>query len=213
MTGGSSTLPPVYFTEGVETEFTVKFTLEQWTDVISALYTGADLSYPDRAHEVIWHLLKQVEYPNMPVRRGSYALIPGYGWTATFGAALTVATSTGQYLNVLAQQTPPVQLDTVVSEYYALEAGRYRWRYIYNRSPSGGLASFLARRELGTTALFDIPVDQYNAVTQLNRIATGTFVLDTSENWSFEKTIASKNPSSTGYQSQFVALEIWREDV
>jgi len=65
ISGGSSTLPPVQFLPGVPTQFTVSWTQEQFTAVLSALMTGADLSYPDEAHEVVWSLLKQVELPSM----------------------------------------------------------------------------------------------------------------------------------------------------
>lgn len=63
MQGGSSVLPPLQFEPGVETPVLVSWTQEQWNAIFSALMTGADLSYPEQSHQVVWDLLKFVEYP------------------------------------------------------------------------------------------------------------------------------------------------------
>lgn len=56
-------LPPLQFEPEVETPVLVRWTQEQWERVFSALMTGADLSYPEQSHQVVWDLLQFIEYP------------------------------------------------------------------------------------------------------------------------------------------------------
>lgn len=44
-------------------KFVVEMSLNEFTSILSALMTGADLSYPDESHEVVWRFLRQVECP------------------------------------------------------------------------------------------------------------------------------------------------------
>jgi len=63
ISGGSSDLPPVVFIPDTPVRFVVEWTEQEFTEVFSALLTGADLTYPEKSHAVVWNLLKQVEYP------------------------------------------------------------------------------------------------------------------------------------------------------
>ena len=44
-------------------KFVVEMSQNEFTAMLSALMTGADLSYPEKSHEVVWALLRQVECP------------------------------------------------------------------------------------------------------------------------------------------------------
>ena len=44
-------------------KFVVEMSQNEFTSILSALMTGADLSYPENSHEVVWRLLRQVECP------------------------------------------------------------------------------------------------------------------------------------------------------
>lgn len=44
-------------------KFLVEMNLNEFTKILSALMTGADLSFPNEAHEVTWILLRQLECP------------------------------------------------------------------------------------------------------------------------------------------------------
>jgi len=44
-------------------KFLVEMSLSETTKLLSALMTGADLSYPNEAHEVVWIWLRQLECP------------------------------------------------------------------------------------------------------------------------------------------------------
>lgn len=44
-------------------KFVVELSQNEFTSILSALMTGADLSYPENSHEVVWRLLRQVECP------------------------------------------------------------------------------------------------------------------------------------------------------
>lgn len=187
-------------------------TESEWVDVFSALMTGADLSYPDRSHQVVWNLLRNLEFPISMKSYAGFVIMPAYAWQLGAGGAYTTVAATTVWLNVIGQQATPAINNWITTEYYALQAGDYRWRYIYNKSNSSGKASLLARRTLGTTVSLGPDIDQYAAVASVNNVATGTFTLTTSENFNFEKHIDSKNASSSGYNSQFAVLEVWHEE-
>lgn len=55
---------PILFPDNT-TPLKIVFELSQneFTAILSALMTGADLSYPDNAHEVVWYFLRQLECP------------------------------------------------------------------------------------------------------------------------------------------------------
>jgi len=44
-------------------KFVVEMNEQEFTEVFSALLTGADLTYPEKSHDVTWHLLRQLECP------------------------------------------------------------------------------------------------------------------------------------------------------
>ena len=44
-------------------KFVVEMSLNEFTSVLSALMTGADLSYPDESHQVVWNFLRNLECP------------------------------------------------------------------------------------------------------------------------------------------------------
>lgn len=44
-------------------KFVVEMSLNEFTSILSALMTGADLSYPEDSHEIVWRFLRQVECP------------------------------------------------------------------------------------------------------------------------------------------------------
>ena len=44
-------------------KFLVEMSQNEFTKLLSAVMTGADLSYPNESHEVVWILLRQVECP------------------------------------------------------------------------------------------------------------------------------------------------------
>ena len=212
MTGGSGTLPPVYFTEGVPVEFLVSFTLEEWTELLSALYTGADLSYPDRAHEVVWHLVKQVEFPlPIPQYAGSRDIY-AYECDDSTGNNFTVAVDTAQFHNLVGSQSPPAINDAIISSTPVyLAAGDYACSYLYQTSPLAGISTLEMFDGSGNVASIGT-VDQYNASLLRNRFYAGSFQITVPGNYRFRKRVASKNASSTNYNSLWTRFSLWRWD-
>lgn len=55
---------PIWFPDNTTPiKFVVEMNLNEFTKILSALLTGADLSYPEQSHEVVWSFLRQVECP------------------------------------------------------------------------------------------------------------------------------------------------------
>jgi hypothetical protein len=55
--------PIVFPDHTTKIKFVVEMNENEFTAVLSALMTGADLSYPDDAHAVVWYFLRQLECP------------------------------------------------------------------------------------------------------------------------------------------------------
>lgn len=210
MTGGSSVLPPVYFTEGVPTDFLVSFTLEEWTKVLSALYTGADLSYPDEAHEVVWSLVKQVEYPNV-IPNGTFFDSFVQDWSQQSGNAILVTLDAAQWFGFRGLQSPPADLDSLLTDFVVLSAGDYKSRYLYMKNSNEGVAFITAVHSDGTVISVDT-VDQYAAATTRNQISSASFTLTKSGSWRFRKRVNGKNASSSGFSSNFTRFTVQRLD-
>lgn len=62
-TGCFETSPLTFPDQETPVKFVVEMNLTEFTKVFSALMTGADLSYPEQAHEVVWLFLKNLECP------------------------------------------------------------------------------------------------------------------------------------------------------
>lgn len=179
MTGGSSALPPVQFEPGVETPVLVTFTEETWREVFSALMTGADLTYPEKAHEVVWHLLKQIEYP-MPVQTPGIAFIFDL-WArfmASNGAAWTSTDTAFMYFShVMTSPLPHNVVGRVLFKDIYFTAGEYRATVTYAKTTSCGIAT-LTNSVPGSGIVNNILSVDQNGLFNAEFITSGDFTLD-----------------------------------
>lgn len=63
VTGSCAGTPIAFPDNTTPIRFVVEMNLNEFTKVLSALMNGADLSYPEQAHDVVWMFLRQVECP------------------------------------------------------------------------------------------------------------------------------------------------------
>jgi len=205
--GGSSDLPPVQFEPGVEQSLTVSFTQETWEEVFSALMTGADLSYPANAHQVVWNLLKHIEYP-MP------ALSPA-GYDSNLSLFARYATlNAGTYNYVAQNSTHPFGHSMTgtsqgvgqrISWTGFLAAGTYKCNVLYVRSSN---APKMCVRFLDVAVEHDISstdIDMYGSFA-LNQVQGVSVVLPVSARWHIEIVTTGKNASSSDYIFQLTHL-------
>ena len=175
ISGGSSALPPVQFQPGVPTEFIVSLTQEEWNEVFSALLTGADLTYPDKSHEVVWHLLKQVEYP----------IAPEVNMLMLDAFCCNGATVSGGTLTYTAAPALPFGYtmfsDTTASRYIEspvwLNAGDYAYTGWYSKNNSAGNARIQLYKGGVFIGNLITGIDQYAAAFGARFSATTTFTV------------------------------------
>lgn len=210
MTGGSSTEPPVEFSPGAQTEFVVSFSQEEWLEVFSALMTGADLSYPDKAHEVVWHLLRQVEYPTVIEQQGTYFDTFVQNWQAQSGNAIAIVFDALQYFGFRGGQSAAANLDSCLTDYIVLSPGDYTSAYLYMKNSNQGVAFITAVHSDGTVVSVDT-IDQYAAAATRNQQSGSSFTLPKGGRWRFRKRVNGKNASSSSYASDFTRFTVTRQ--
>lgn len=182
----------------------------EWVDVFSALMTGADLSYPDRSHQVVWNLLRNLEFPISMEQFAGYRDLYSYQFSVTTGTALVNTIDAAQWFNFFSGQTTPAINDALVGSVpEALQTGQYSFSYLYQKLSNSGIATIDIVHTDGTTVSV-ATVDEYAAATARNQVATGLFTLPKTGNWNLRKRMLSKNASSTGYNSRFTRLQIGR---
>jgi len=185
-------------------------TQAEWVDVFSALMTGADLSYPDRSHQVVWNLLRNLEFPISMEQYGTFGQFFGHSWVKQVGAALALTVDAAQMHNFVYSQGAGATGDYINTDPIMLAKGSYLFRYVYVKNPGFGISKIGAFDGAGHTVAI-ASVDQYNAaVTLRNQVAFGFFNLPNAGAWSFDKLINTKNAASVGFGAQFTLLEIAR---
>lgn len=185
-------------------------TESEWIDVFSALMTGADLSYPDRAHQVVWNLLRNLEFPISMEQYGTFADFWGLSWTKQVGAALVMTIDATQQFNNIWGQGIGASGDYINTDPVMLAKGSYIYRYLHVKNPSYGIAKIGAFDGAGHTVAI-ASVDQYNAGTVKNSLAFGFFTLPNAGAWSFDKLVNTRNAANTtGWGSQFTLLQVQR---
>ena len=210
ISGGSSTLPPVEFFPGTPTTFTVSWTQEQWNEVFSALMTGADLSYPEKAHEVVWHLLSQVEYPMpLPPPAGYDSALSLWTRFARNNFTLTPQFNINQPFGHYHQQ-PATGL---INQYFAwgvyLTAGTWNVEVLYVRQGNSGIVSILTVDDTTGVETVHATFDA-NGAFLLNQLATTSFFLAESRPYTFTLQVKSKAGASGGYLMGITGANLWR---
>ena len=208
MTGGSSTLPPVQFSPSVQTPFTVSFTQEEFTEVLSALMTGADLSYPEKSHEVVWHLLKQVEYPTMllpPAGNDSHidlwaqlANKPGY-------TSLYQGTTVQAFGHYYIQQTPAIFQQYVWTA--NLTPGNWQATVLFFRTTNQGTMRLYWTVPL-SGVVNNIGDFNLSGSTLANATLTATFTMTTSALVQIVGISIAPTSPSTGYAMPLTLIRL-----
>jgi len=210
-TGGASALPPIYFIPGEQTQFIVSLDQDEFTRLFTAILTGADLSYPEQAHEVVWSFLKNVEFPLPAIGFGyqSETLMIPQDMEVVSGAALAFAAVTANYFNIQGLQTPAALNDAIFTPRY-LVAGNYRIHHYYSRNAaSGNLTTTLIPQTSGDPVDALSNIDMHGTALA-NQLAANDFVLDHDDYYHVYHQILSKHASSTGYLHSWSHTHIWR---
>lgn len=211
ISGGSSLLPPIQFQPGTPTQFTVQWTQEQWNEVFSALMTGADLSYPEKSHEVVWHLLRQVEYP--------MALLPpaGNDSRVDLWARLNIDLSWTQFYNGVTQQpfghyinqvTPAINQSYVWKVY--LTPGNWNLEVLWVRLPNSANAR-IYWSVFGSGVVNNITTLNMHGTVLYNQRSQYTFTVTSAEMLVIGMTAISLPAGSTNYYMGLTGLNLWRE--
>lgn len=201
-------LPPVQFTS-TPTEFIVSWDEDDWREVFSALMAGADLLYPEKAHEVVWHLLKQVEYPVPNIGFGFDSEVNLWGHEAVVaqGNPLTVTASGTQIHNVFVAQSPAA-LNNKLRWTRFLAAGDWAYSYQYRRVVTNGVIDIYATPASGGTVVVANDIDLRGATLD-NQFLRGTFALTKSEEYTIEVEVVATT-LAPNYNNTFTLLQMWR---
>jgi len=210
MSGGSSVLPPFQFPASGAGEFIVSLTEAEWVKLFSAVMTGADLSYPDESHEVVWSLLRNLEYPvpNIGFGFDSEVNLWGYEAVVVAGVATSNVVSTANIHNVLTIQTPPA-INNKVRWTRFLAAGAWSYSYLYVRRSDGGIIDIYATPDTGGTVTILNNFDT-RGVFANNMFQRGTFNLTKSEEYTIEIEVVATSLPPSAYANQFTLLQMWR---
>lgn len=206
-TGGESDLPPIAFANDTPTDVLLSLTGNEFNTVLSALLTGADLSYPEKSHEVVWTFLKWFEFPvlaSSTMRQDIFARL-----ATPFGGTLVIqksATWTFNYYATVSVNTAGTMLtDTVY-----LTKGDWQYSGIYPKLGDGGITFVSLYRGGVYTEVFASGVDQYAATTAEFTVngsvtvpATGFYELRVRNN-------STKNAASPAYRVAWILNTFYR---
>lgn len=178
MTGGSGVLPPVEFTGSDPIPVLVAWTPDEWVKVFSALMTGADLSYPEQAHEVVWSLLKFVEYPMSIEQPGMVSAFDIWArLMASNGAAWTSTDTTFMFFShCMMSPLPHNVTNRTLSKIVYFTPGDYEATILYPKTTSSGISDLTI--SIPGSGIVDtiISVDQ-NGLFNAEFIASGEFTI------------------------------------
>lgn len=117
--GATSDVAPFSFPpEGASLPFF--FTDQTFTEVLSALWNGAIITYPDRAYQVIWYFLQNVEAPVSLCDQIAECIATNPGTQSAIRNFVTGDTTINQHIqNVsrVGQPMPEIELPTPVVQY------------------------------------------------------------------------------------------------
>lgn len=207
--GGSSSLPPLQFSPSVETPVLVSWTEEQWNRVFSALITGADLSYPEQSHQVVWDLLKYVEYPLPIAYPGDMAELTVFAnnFNVVSGNPLTLSIQTGQIHNFVYFQNTPAN-GQGVQFHRVLSPGVWDYKITHIKNSVSGNVN-LVIREADNNIVENVNLAFYNAVFSVNQFFTGSFTVSVDGIASFTMTTTSAGTGG-GFRADWTVFEAWR---
>lgn len=209
ISGGSSELPPVQFVPDVSTPFLVSWTQNQWEQVFSALMNGADLTYPEQSHEVVWHLLKMVEYPvaiAYPGDTGDITVTPP-NFSVINGNALVFQPLPNQFMNGTFIQSPATNGQSL-QFHRLISRGAWSYRFTVIRHPQAGNVNFIVK-QADNSVVEDVTLGFYAALTTYNQYFTGSFTVDTDGFASFTMTTTSAGLGG-GFRADWSLFEAWR---
>ena len=213
MTGGSGTLSPFLFPDDTTPQkLTIEISQDEFTAILSALMTGADLSYPEMSHEVVWSFLRNLEYPPVAEQYGTMLDIWFHQWQASVGGAVTISAIGTQWFGYVVSQATPANGDILTTIDYTLAPGRYEYMYVYSTLSTSGIVNLRAHHIDGTIVTINAGIDQYTNPGLVNQRAQGSFTLTQPGNWAIERRISGKNASSSGFGANSTLLSIWRVD-
>jgi hypothetical protein len=209
MTGESGLLSPLSFEPDVETTFAVSFTEQQITRLLSALMTGADLSYPTESHQTVWDFLKFVEYP-MSIENyapGNIDLWTRYA-TVSAGALTTFLTALQPFGYFM--QTDATANRSMISRAY-FPAGNYNYTGLYAKTNDAGIHDLALFNDAGTHVYqITTNIDQYGA-TSANFALTATFnVANAGYHTLRVRNQGYKNVLSSGYKINWTSHHVER---
>jgi len=210
VTGGSSSLPPVQFEPGIEKSLTVSFTQETWNEVFSALLTGADLTYPEKAHEVVWNLLKHVEYP--------MSALPPAGFDSNFtlhtrfagNNGFTVALGDwGAHPFAYAYGAVTPEIGQLYDWNGFFTPGQWVCQPVYIGTTGSAICEVSWRIPDGDITVIG-SFDMYRTFTQVNQMSTLMFEIDYPYRVVVRAKALGKHASSSGYQMNLTCLNFAR---
>lgn len=182
--GESGSLPPLQFSPTAETQFLVSLDEGQFTRVFSALLAGADLVYPEQSHQVVWDLLKFIEYPteNPVVTMQTSFLLDARHIKRGIndaGNQPTIVNNVNAYGNFYVHQNPAAINDQMHYKLF-LASGGYYIRHTWHRNTSCGILTAALLRLSDSTV---IPITGLTGLDMRgslvwNNITEGTFTID-----------------------------------
>lgn len=210
ISGGTSSNPPLSFSPSEQTVFTVSFNQTEWNEVFSALMNGADLTYPEKSHEVVWHLLRQVEYPmTLPPPAGYDSALSLWTRFARTNFTLTLQANVNQPFGHYHQQ-PSLGL---INQYYAwdvhMTAGQWNVEVLWTRQANSGIVSILTVDDVTGIETVHATFDA-NGSFALNQIAATSFYLPESRPQTFTLQVKSKAGVSGGYLMGITGANLWK---
>jgi len=210
MTGGSSVLPPVQFPPATTTQFIVGLTDTEWLQVFSSLMAGADLLYPDTAHEVVWALLKNVEFPLPELGYGFSSRVDLWSRDAIIGSggAMAFTNVTTAWYNGYWHQNPG-GINSRHDFFTYLTDGTWQGRIDYRKTANSGIATITARPDTGSNVAV-AAVDFYNATTQENQFSQFGFTIPVPGRYIISVEPLTKNPSSSAYLLDYSLIALYK---
>lgn len=200
MTGETdSGLSPLFFEPDTALDFIVSMTGDEFTEVLSALMTGADLSYPEKSHQVVWNFLKSVEYP---VPMISQSLVSRADFTARFSSVNggTFTRAAASFMTIpYVWQTDTTANRRIIEPIY-LTAGLYDYDGLYAKASNAGISRVDIRNEAGDVVVaITAGIDQYGSFNA-EFAAGGAFEITTPGYYRLVvANEGTKNTNSSGY--------------
>lgn len=169
-------LPPLTFAPDVETEILVRWTEQQWERIFSALMNGADLTYPEEAHQVVWDLLKYVEYPVAIEQPGMVSAFDIWARLMSNNGGVWVSTDTTfmYFSHCMLSPAPNTTVGRQLFSDIYFTSGDYEATVLYPKTTVGGVSA-LTETVVGSGIVNTILTVDQNGLFNAEFMASGNF--------------------------------------